>query len=259
MDISAQVPPGTHGAAERPGPATRRVALVALNVTLASLGLLLVGLYSDRLPGRWGDAYLTGEIKFQLALLAVSLASLGLTYLIDPAAFRRWVRVGRPNAPSVGFRLLGMPGPTTWMRLGGRLCVVVSAGLIAFIAWYVHAHDLTLSWDRLPPGLVPVLGCALANSFSEEAIYRVGILVPLAGRFAGRGLVWTSAIVFGLIHAQGTPSGPVGIVLAGVLGFVLARSVLETRGLFWAWSIHFIQDVIIFAALLVSGVSTIGS
>jgi uncharacterized protein len=34
--------------------------------------------------------------------------------------------------------------------------------------------------------------------------------------------------------------------LAGFLGWLLAKSIVETRGIFWAWFIHFLQDVIIF-------------
>lgn len=43
-------------------------------------------------------------------------------------------------------------------------------------------------------------------------------------------------------------------LLAGVLGYVLAKSVLETQGFFWAWIIHFFQDVVIFSSVyLMSG------
>jgi hypothetical protein len=42
----------------------------------------------------------------------------------------------------------------------------------------------------------------------------------------------------------------VGVVLAGFLGWFLAKSVLETRGIGLAWFIHFVLDVIIFVAIL---------
>ena len=37
--------------------------------------------------------------------------------------------------------------------------------------------------------------------------------------------------------------------MAGFLGWLLAKSVAETQGVFWAWFIHFQQDVLIFAGL----------
>jgi len=44
------------------------------------------------------------------------------------------------------------------------------------------------------------------------------------------------------------PNGVIGAFLAGVLGYVLAKSVDETQGIFWAWAIHFLQDVVIIGA-----------
>ncbi|MFT6001338.1 MAG: hypothetical protein ACI95T_000082 [Flavobacteriales bacterium] len=39
-------------------------------------------------------------------------------------------------------------------------------------------------------------------------------------------------------------------MLAVFFGWLLAKSIIETEGVFWAWLIHFLQDVIIFSALL---------
>jgi hypothetical protein len=59
-----------------------------------------------------------------------------------------------------------------------------------------------------------------------------------------------SAVLFGLAHIAGMPSGIGGMILAGILGWLLAKSVLETHGLFWAWFIHFLQDVVIIGGLM---------
>ena len=59
-----------------------------------------------------------------------------------------------------------------------------------------------------------------------------------------------SGAPFGSAHHFGTPGGPVGVVLAGFLGWFLAKSVVETRGIGLAWSVHFVLDVIIFVAIL---------
>jgi hypothetical protein len=37
------------------------------------------------------------------------------------------------------------------------------------------------------------------------------------------------------------------------LGWLLARSVMDTRGMGWAWFIHFLQDVVIISVLLYMG------
>ena len=49
-------------------------------------------------------------------------------------------------------------------------------------------------------------------------------------------------------HYFGTPSGIFGVVMSGLMGWLLAKSVIETRGLAWALLIHFLQDVVIFGA-----------
>jgi hypothetical protein len=38
--------------------------------------------------------------------------------------------------------------------------------------------------------------------------------------------------------------------MAGFLGWLLARSVVDTQGMFWAWFLHFLQDVVIFTAMI---------
>jgi len=47
----------------------------------------------------------------------------------------------------------------------------------------------------------------------------------------------------------------VGVILAAFLGWILGKSMLETRGLFWAWFIHFLQDVLIFAFLAIGSIT----
>ena len=70
-------------------------------------------------------------------------------------------------------------------------------------------------------------------------------------------LVWIKAgllaFFFGLAHyLYGSPSGVIGFLMTGFLAWLLGKSMLETRGLFWAWFIHFLADVIIFASYAIS-------
>jgi hypothetical protein len=63
------------------------------------------------------------------------------------------------------------------------------------------------------------------------------------------------AAYFGLLHYYGVPYGVVGVLMAGLLGWLLGKSMLETRGLFWAWFIHLIQDVLIFSFLAIGSIT----
>jgi uncharacterized protein len=66
---------------------------------------------------------------------------------------------------------------------------------------------------------------SLTNSFDEEAIYRIGIVSPLKGLIAPMTIFLISAVLFGIPHFGGMPSGIIGVLMASVLGYVLAKSV----------------------------------
>jgi hypothetical protein len=64
--------------------------------------------------------------------------------------------------------------------------------------------------------------------------------------------------LFGIPHFFGMPSGIIGVLMAGLLGFVLAKSMYETNGIFWAWLIHFVQDILIIGTMfLMSNVKSL--
>ena len=44
------------------------------------------------------------------------------------------------------------------------------------------------------------------------------------------------------------------IIFPALLGYLLARSTLETRGIAWSWRIHIAMDVLIFGALALAAV-----
>jgi hypothetical protein len=48
------------------------------------------------------------------------------------------------------------------------------------------------------------------------------------------------------MHYYSAVNGVVGVLLTIFMGWMLTKAMLETRGFFWPWLIHFTQDVIIF-------------
>jgi hypothetical protein len=60
--------------------------------------------------------------------------------------------------------------------------------------------------------------------------------------------MWMSALFFASLHyLTGQPSGPFGVLPTIYLGWVAAKSMLETRGFLYAFVLHFIADAVIFA------------
>jgi hypothetical protein len=101
-----------------------------------------------------------------------------------------------------------------------------------------------------------VLLFSFTNSFSEEVVYRLGVIVPLVGSVDTAYILLISAVAFGAPHLRGMPNGIVGALMAGLLGWLLAKSVVEINGIFWAWFIHFLQDIVIFSAFVMAAANT---
>lgn len=59
---------------------------------------------------------------------------------------------------------------------------------------------------------------------------------------------YTPVAIFGGFHYCDTPGGIPGTLMAGFIGWVLPRSISETRSFVRAWIIHGVQDVVIFPA-----------
>jgi membrane protease YdiL (CAAX protease family) len=93
---------------------------------------------------------------------------------------------------------------------------------------------------------------ASLNSFSEELIYRGSLITVMEGDFPHWFIAIISGIVFMLAHIKGQVKGLFVLLGSAFIGWCLAYVVLQTQGLFWAWAIHFIQDLLIFSAFLVN-------
>jgi len=104
------------------------------------------------------------------------------------------------------------------------------------------------------PLLPVVLLLALMNSFSEEMNYRASQLAVLQGVLSNPHALLITAAYFGIGHYYGVPYGIVGVLMAGILGWLLGKSMLETKGSFWAWFIHFLQDVMIFSFMAIGSI-----
>ncbi len=46
----------------------------------------------------------------------------------------------------------------------------------------------------------------------------------------------------------------IGFLMTGFLAWVLGKAMLETKGFFWPWLIHFLPDVVIFYAYAIAWV-----
>ena len=190
--------------------------------------------------------------RYQVTMLVLTVVLLILWLALFPAKFRAFARFGDQHVHALPVGWLGIKATETWRSVGINFAVVVSLATALFMFFGGLEGDLS----RLQFGYLGIaLLFALSNSFIEEAITRFGVVVSLHGVLPDRNIALISGLIFGIPHYFGTPGGPLGAVMALFLGWLLAKSILETRGIFWAWFIHFIQDVIIFLVIASMAVS----
>lgn len=194
-----------------------------------------------------GHPYLDGQIRYQAAAMVWACVALVLAFAFDPLVFKQYSRLGSPAAPAEALELFGIQKGDSWLETGVSLSIIISLATGSFM--YASLKKVDTDWSIHRKTLGWVLLFSLTNSFIEEAIYRIALLVPLVETSPPHLIYLVSAVIFGSAHVRGMPNGVLGVVMSGVLGYVLAKSVMETQGFFWAWWIHFLQDVLIMSAL----------
>lgn len=134
------------------------------------------------------------------------------------------------------------PRPEPW-SIFGRNYALISVGLL--LAFMVPAMQPTLS--TLSAGLVLFAAlCAGLNAFAEEFLYRSALLPQVLSVFPPSSAILLVAGWFGLGHFFGVPAGITGVLITAVGGWFFAKSMVETRGMGWAWFLHFLADFTVY-------------
>lgn len=176
------------------------------------------------------------------------LAALGLYLVVLQAssALRRSADWARRGSLDPGVR---------WLVLA--VIPVAAAGLVL---WAVAVGEAGLSegarlairqtqgvplWIVVPLGLL--FSCL--NAAVEEAFYRGVIMQALLGTVGTMPALALQAASFGLLHTEGIPSGPAGVLLTAGYGLLLGVIRLKAHGLLAPWLAHVLADVTIVAVI----------
>ena len=174
-----------------------------------------------------------------------------MTLIISPKS-RALLTFGTTENVAIKETWLGINGSSTWTRNGLQLLFFISCATAIFMFLGVK---YTSSLGNFRVYFIPfILLVSFTNALSEELIYRFAVNGNLMGQTPKITVLLVSAVLFGIPHFWGFPSGIIGVIMAGVLGYVLSKTVFETQGLGIAWTIHFVQDLIIFTALFMMNV-----
>jgi len=213
----------------------------------ATLLILLFSVKTEKIGIKITESnFLNHQLNYQLALLLLALSCMIFTVLVAPES-KQLLQIGKINAGTSGIKWLGIKDNSNWLKEGISLSIVITLVTGVFLFFSFKSHFSSLS--PLKDVILWILLIAVFNAFSEEIIYRFTIVGNLGSSFSIRQIALISGLIFGLSHMFGTPSGIIGLTLSGILGFVLTLSLKETNGLFWAWTIHFLQDVLIIGTL----------
>jgi len=186
--------------------------------------------------------------------ILVALAVLAVLWIMkrDRRAF--FLARGRLDAPVEPIRWLGIRAGESWKAFAW-----IFGGVAALAVFIPTVLGISPSGSALLKALPLLPACvflAAVNAFTEEAYFRCSLLSTLH-EVIGRGHTLALILVFfGLSHwLHGSPPGLVGCAMTGFLAWIMARSMLETRGMLAPWIIHFLPDVVVFFsyALLFAG------
>lgn len=225
-----------------------RLIVSLLIPAISALLLLSGGQLVEKIPLHLHvNSFANSLLRYQLYAFMVALAATAITYAVHPAS-KPFLGIGQLTTIANKEKWLGISGRTSWGHNGVQLLVSISiaTGIFMFLAIQRTHSAGNFAWSTMP--LVLIL--AFTNSLSEELIFRYSVVGSLSGNYPKVAILITSAVLFGLPHYFGYPSGLVGVIMSGVLGYILCKATVETKGLAVAWVIHFVQDVIIFTALI---------
>ncbi len=193
------------------------------------------------------DARMQAE---QLGKLVVSFVMIVTLLMLGYTRRDFFLTRGNLRAPIEPVPLLGFPKPEPWSKFGLQWAIYIAVALA--VMQYFSLKPNSDIWLKVVPILPSILFYAALNSFNEEVTYRSPMLATLEPIGGSRQALWLAAYFFGIAHYFGTPGGILGGMASIFMGWILGKGMIETRGLFWTWWIHFLSDIAIFLFLAVA-------
>jgi len=203
--------------------------------------------------GREQTSWAWNTLGVQLLRLLVVLSVLLVLHFEGLRCQDYFLVKGQLDAPVEPVRWLGINQSDPWTRFGTLLAIIIT--LVTLGSLVFGARPSMTALRHALPLLPAVFLFAALNAFSEELPYRAALLSQLLPAVGKQQALLLTAVLFGLGHFYGVPSGVSGVLMAGFFAWLLGKSIVETQGLFWAWFIHFLQDVVIFFFLATDALS----
>lgn len=184
-------------------------------------------------------------INYQVNGFLLAILTLGIIYLFADKKRLSYLNVNKTSGDLKPVSWFGIK-QGKWEEDGWSYAIILALtiGIVTFLSVFQQGFEFQFS------NLLLVIPMAASNAFIEEVIFRLGYVTMGENEgYANYGMAM-SILVFGILHYWGAmPNGLLGSVMAGYLGFFMAKSIQETKGFFWAFIIHFILDIVIFTMI----------
>ena len=186
----------------------------------------------------------------QIGKFAVSLIMIITLLILGYQRRDFFLTRGDLRAPIEPVPLLGFPKPDPWPVFGLQwgFYIAIALAIVQYLGLR-PSGDLML---KVVPILPSILFYAALNAFNEEITHRSPVLATLEPVGGSKHALWLSAYFFGIAHYFGTLGGLLGGLLSIFMGWILGKGMVETRGFFWSWWIHFLSDIAIFSFMTVA-------
>lgn len=189
-------------------------------------------------------------LSYQIVTLGITAIFLIITYITNKDIFKTYFKIGNLQNNVLPESIIGLKPKKNdnWKNVGVNFAIIIT--IVTIIIMYFSIKNKTFDNINFVTLLPFVVIFSLSNAFIEEMMYRFGVVVALQRIISDKKIALVSGLIFGSIHYFGIPGGLIGVIVAGFLGWFLAKSIIETKGIFWAYLIHFLQDFVIISALL---------
>ncbi len=194
------------------------------------------------------QSFTVAVLALQLLETLAALAMVGVLFLLRRRRQNFFLVRGDRPAMSAPLRILGEKAPEPLWRFGLIFTlVVIVAQVFMFILPLAPTGDLL---RKLIPLIPLVLLLAASNGFNEELLHRAAPLSTLIEIVGKSHAIWMAAVTFGLAHyIGGAPSGIPGVLITAFLGWFFGKCMADSRGFFWPWLFHALQDILPFTMM----------
>jgi membrane protease YdiL (CAAX protease family) len=177
-----------------------------------------------------------------------------MLFLLRKHRQRFFLVKGNINAKIEPIKWLGQKSLSPLWKFGLIFTLVV---IVAQFFMFILPLSTTSNTLRHLIPLIPIiLLLAAANGFTEEITFRAAPISSVYEVVGKSNAIWMAAILFGLSHyIGGVPSGVPGVLITTFLGWFFGKCMLDSRGFFWPWLFHTLQDILPFTLMTLAAIS----